>query len=872
MTKFRFSSTDNTNFKTPQEMFDDYKNKKITSIYDYQSKMIDLYLAEESGIKDIALELPTGTGKTLIGLLIGEFRRRKNKEKILYLCPNKQLVNQTVKHSVEDYGINATAFVGKAVNYSPNAKLAYNRAETIAVAPYSSLFNSNPFFSDADIIIFDDAHSGESYIASNWSVTINRDEDNNLFFPLLDCLKEYIELDDYDRMLSPTHTTDYYWFDMVPNIKLFGNYHLIRKVVSDYLQKHTDSDVRFPWSMIESHLSGCNIFISCTEIVIRPFIPPTLDFSPFANAKQRIYMSATLGKSGELERAFGMPKIKKLPMVKDWESKTIGRRFFIFPLASFEENEIAEILSAIVQKVQRTLIIVNDVTTQEVFRKFITQNTDRKVFTAKDIENSKTNFIKSDKAVAIVANRFDGIDFPDKECRMEILFDLQNATNIQEKFLTLRMCSTVLFSERIRSRLVQALGRCTRSNTDYAAVCIVGEDLMNALLSPRQLEQFNPELQAELLFGSDNSTGFNTVDEYLELLDVFLNDRKQWNAAEKDIINRRESIIKNGNSIDDTPYSQLNSAGEYEIIAQYCIWREDYLEALKNVEKVCGLLQHESLRGYLGFWLYIAAYCAFIQYKSGDMTYKPKYIDYLKRAASTTLSITWFNKLIDCDIQMSNNQTGIDYINEKIEAAISNARSKHPNIKSLFTELDELQANLNSGKGLDFEKAHETLGYWMGYRTTNPKGDAEPDPIWILHANLCIVSEDKIYDSDSKAIPTRHVREAAGHKNWVRNNFDKLQISKDSECLTVFITNTDVIEESALIQAEGIYYLKRDVLANWGKRCIDTLKELIISFSSSGDIVWRDKAVKLMTTYEITPRDYITMIERQSLANLKKSK
>jgi hypothetical protein len=88
----------------------------------------------------------------------------------------------------------------------------------------------------------------------------------------------------------------------------------------------------------------------------------------------------------------------------------------------------------------------------------------------------------------------------------------------------------------------------------------------------------------------------------------------------------------------------------------------------------------------------------------------------------------------------------------------------------------------------------------------------------------------------------------------------------------VFITNTDVIEESALIQAEGIYYLKRDVLANWGKRCIDTLKELIISFSSSGDIVWRDKAVKLMTTYEITPRDYITMIERQSLANLKKSK
>ena len=105
MAKFKLSSIDNTNFNTPQQMFDDYKNRTIDSIFNYQSDMIDLYLKEEKDVKDIALELPTGTGKTLIGLLIGEFRRRKNKEKILYLCPNKQLVNQTVKHSVEDYGL-----------------------------------------------------------------------------------------------------------------------------------------------------------------------------------------------------------------------------------------------------------------------------------------------------------------------------------------------------------------------------------------------------------------------------------------------------------------------------------------------------------------------------------------------------------------------------------------------------------------------------------------------------------------------------------------------------------------------------------------------------------------------------------------------
>lgn len=70
-------------------------------------------------------------------------------------------------------------------------------------------------------------------------------------------------------------------------------------------------------------------------------------------------------------------------------------------------------------------------------------------------------------------------------------FDLQSATHIQEKFLITRMCSTVLFSERIYSRLVQALGRCTRGNTDFAAVCVVGDDLMNELITPKKLKQFN---------------------------------------------------------------------------------------------------------------------------------------------------------------------------------------------------------------------------------------------------------------------------------------------------------------------------------------------------------------------------------------------
>ncbi len=61
--------------------------------------MMQLYSSTAANFKDVALQLPTGSGKTLVGLLIGEWRRRKFKDKVVYLCPNKQLVHQAVSQA-----------------------------------------------------------------------------------------------------------------------------------------------------------------------------------------------------------------------------------------------------------------------------------------------------------------------------------------------------------------------------------------------------------------------------------------------------------------------------------------------------------------------------------------------------------------------------------------------------------------------------------------------------------------------------------------------------------------------------------------------------------------------------------------------------
>ena len=69
--------------------------------------------------------------------------------------------------------------------------------------------------------------------------------------------------------------------------------------------KTSAKDVKFTWPLLRDHLQACQIYLASREILIRPLVPPTWTHAPFEGAKQRIYMSATLGAGGDLERLTG---------------------------------------------------------------------------------------------------------------------------------------------------------------------------------------------------------------------------------------------------------------------------------------------------------------------------------------------------------------------------------------------------------------------------------------------------------------------------------------------------------------------------------------------------------------------------------------
>jgi superfamily II DNA or RNA helicase len=106
------------------------------------------YYNKHLNSKDVSIELPTGTGKTLVGLLIAEYRRKILGERIVYLCPTRQLAHQVGNHS-KDYAIPTIVLVGQKKNFNRKDVYSYRSAHATAISTYSGLFNTNPEFNDA---------------------------------------------------------------------------------------------------------------------------------------------------------------------------------------------------------------------------------------------------------------------------------------------------------------------------------------------------------------------------------------------------------------------------------------------------------------------------------------------------------------------------------------------------------------------------------------------------------------------------------------------------------------------------------------------------------------------------------------------------
>ena len=371
---FKILSANPYKTKDPEEVFRDLKNRspKIQHLWSHQADILREYTKEE-GSQDIAIELPTGAGKTLVGLLIAEYRRRKYNERVLYLCPTRQLAKQ-VGEAARDYGVLAHVLVGKQAEFVPKHFNDYNSAEAIAITTYSGLFNTSPRFNDPSTIIFDDAHAGDNYISRMWTLTVSRFENEILYKQIVELYSN--ELPNYlPPKLMKKYPTDVEkrGVDLLPLPLFLLRVNEFYKIMDEHTSEIKD-DIYYRWQTIRDNLTACCAFFSWSEIVLRPLIPPSLTHGPFRKANQRIYMSATLGLGGELERITGISNIKRIPVPTGWDRESTGRRLIIFPERSFTVKEYKPWLSSFIRTKNRVLVLTPNGLIKDAFLDFMEEH------------------------------------------------------------------------------------------------------------------------------------------------------------------------------------------------------------------------------------------------------------------------------------------------------------------------------------------------------------------------------------------------------------------------------------------------------------------------------------------------------------------
>lgn len=734
----------------------------VGALWSHQADQLRTYAKDHRDTPDVALELPTGSGKTLVGLLISEWRRRTLGQRVVYACPTKQLARQVLQKAT-DQGIPVVLLIGSHRGWDQAELARYTRGDSIAITTYSAIFNINSHLSDAQTLMFDDAHAAEGFVAEAWALNVSNTLDE--YEQLFDALKDSVEPSFIARMVAPDGpTADVGEVRLIPIGAVARHAEDIDRVLSGLT-----GDSSFRFRMLRANLTSCLFYVSRNEFYIRPMIPPTFDHRPFTEPTQRLYLSATLGDAGELERAFGRTDIRRVPVPAAWERTGSGRRFFIFPdlsaispeshFDSAAVNEVdgpeleAEPGTGLVGELlglakKRLVLTPDDGSANKIADSLHVPATER--FTAKDAEKGIQPFIDADSGTLLASNRYDGMDLAADACRMMLMAGLPTASHLQDRFLETKLRASEVLHERIRTRVLQGAGRCTRGPKDWAVIVVIGEDILRFLSRVEVRKSLPTELQAEIAFGLEQSQ--ESADDLIYLAESALKQDQVWQEdAEPELTRlRREASREPQPNI-----AELATSTVREVRAWTFAWQQDWESASRIAIEVFENLNAPGLRPYRALWAYLAS--AWSALASSDDTSSAAYrsTDLLRKAHAFAIGTTWLKELQPLNGAIYDTEPLDEAVVESVLILLNGRMQSRVKFES---KSSVMLANLNQLDAPKYEQGLVSLGEFLGAESFKSPDQGRADATWIWQA-LWISVEAKSEQAPRGMLSMDYVRQ-----------------------------------------------------------------------------------------------------------------
>lgn len=540
---------------------------------------------------DIVIQMNTGGGKTLVGLLMAQSLVNETKGSVLYVSPNNQLVEQIVAHAKEMGLSPATRYKG-----AWNNREEFELGNTFCVTNYATLFNGKSIFrnEDIDALVFDDAHVAENVIRGQFTLRILRD--NRAFDGIIHLFRKHFansgQADRYDDIANGR-------FTRVLFIPMFIVWENVQELRMKLIEAGIDSDEQtlFAWEHLRDHLSHCTILADSNGLEITAAVIPLSQLNYFQEGVRRVYMTATLPSMASFVRTFGVatPTIVQ-PSGKSGEAQ----RLFVFVQGKDEQGQRNEAIS-MVKNHKCCVISPSNIKAQEWVPPARIYDTD-----AGQIGIDRFCESQDAEMLALVA-RYDGIDLPGDACKMLILDSLPTGENLINRFIDEYVRVEMIRISNTATRVVQAIGRIFRSNTDHGVVLLVGPKLQAWVRSPKNRAYLPLLIQKQLLLSTELLKQVEAREvTWEDLIEGVLTGDRNWD----DMYNQH---------IDQFDTSKSSLATEWHIkliikekIAYEQLWQRQYQQAASTYATLAddAWEYDPNLSAWYRHWRGLALMCA----------------------------------------------------------------------------------------------------------------------------------------------------------------------------------------------------------------------------------------------------------------------
>ncbi|TDL46491.1 helicase C-terminal domain-containing protein [Kocuria rosea] len=527
----------------PRDIFTALPNKPWPRLRLEQGEILKAWFEKRSQ-RDLVIKQNTGGGKTVVGLLIAQSSLNEGVGPAVYLVPDTYLVDQVVAEA-DSLGITVTTDAKATTFLASKAILVTTIHKLINGRTVFGLIGGHRQVTSVGTVIIDDAHACVAVVRAQYTIDIP--VEHEAYTALLALFGADLKQQDAKGYADLCEGT------AGKPIKVpFWAWEHQQERILETLRKHAESSstasLYFPWPLLAPHLHLASATFTNRTLEIRTPCPAIGLIPAVAQAKRRVYLSATLADDGILVTDLNAdPTSVSAPISPD-RAADLGDRLILAPLM-LNPGMVSDTIRELTRQLTdgdrngdgaldsdpiNAVVLVPSHQAADAWKPYANHT-----LTVTDMKPVIDRLVAGEHVgLVVLINKYDGVDLPGDACRLLVLDGVPMPLTPAERREAAALAGSRTYRVRTVQRIEQGIGRGIRDAEDYCAVLLMGNELAMAVIDHASQDLFSPATRAQLDLSNELADQLQGegIDGLREALQLFLDRDDTWRLKSSDAI------------------------------------------------------------------------------------------------------------------------------------------------------------------------------------------------------------------------------------------------------------------------------------------------------------------------------------------------